>query len=143
MGGSSRRQPSPPGPEDLVVGNERRSVLLTAAACGVAMAAFRRARVKEDVSPEVFHTTAGLVRRFVEDYHEHLEETFIFPRFPTDHPLSGLVAILRAQHQAGRRLTDRLLHSATAARYGTTEGRQDVVRACEALIRMYRAPRRS
>ena len=51
---------------------------------------------------------AKLVRSFVEDYHEHLEETYIFPRLEKG-PLESLVATLRLQHQAGRRLTDQLL----------------------------------
>ncbi|MBV8758897.1 MAG: hemerythrin domain-containing protein [Deltaproteobacteria bacterium] len=51
---------------------------------------------------------AKLVRRFVEDYHEHTEETYIFPRLETG-TLQPLVATLRLQHQAGRRLTDQLL----------------------------------
>ncbi len=51
---------------------------------------------------------AKLVRLFVEDYHERLEEQHIFPRLETG-PLQPLVATLRLQHQAGRRLTDQLL----------------------------------
>ena len=51
---------------------------------------------------------AKLVRSFVEDYHEHLEETYIFPRLEKG-PHESLVATLRLQHQAGRRLTDQLL----------------------------------
>src|SRR5882724_4580817 len=39
----------------------------------------RRIRDKEDVAPEVFNAPAALVRKFVEDYHEKLEENFIFP----------------------------------------------------------------
>lgn len=51
---------------------------------------------------------AKLVRTFVEDYHEHLEETYIFPRLEKG-PLQSLVATLRLQHAAGRRLTDQIL----------------------------------
>src|SRR4051795_2356008 len=41
----------------------------------------RRLRARQDVPPDVFHKPATLVRRFVEDYHEKLEENFIFPEF--------------------------------------------------------------
>lgn len=51
---------------------------------------------------------AKLVRTFVEDYHERLEETHIFPVLEKG-PLESLVATLRLQHQAGRRLTDQLM----------------------------------
>jgi hemerythrin-like domain-containing protein len=98
----------------------------------------RRLRAREDVPPEVFHGPAGLVRRFVEDYHEQLEEKFIFPRFEKGHTLAGLVTVLRQQHQAGRRLTDILLRGAMGARFVSAGSRREVIRACEAFIHMYR-----
>lgn len=98
----------------------------------------RRLRAQQDVPPDVFQAPAGLVRRFVEDYHEQLEEKFIFPRFDKAHALTGLVGVLREQHQAGRRLTDSVLRNAVAGRFGTPDGREDVIRACEAFVRMYR-----
>ena len=63
----------------------------------------RRLREKEDVSPDVFHKPALLVRKFVEDYHEKLEENFIFPEFEKQKKLVNLVKVLRDQHQAGRK----------------------------------------
>jgi hemerythrin-like domain-containing protein len=98
----------------------------------------RRLRAREEVPPEIFSTPAGLVRRFVEDYHEQLEEKFIFPRFDKAHALAGLVTVLREQHQSGRGLTDRVLRNATAGRLRSAEAREEVIRACEAFIRMYR-----
>ena len=50
----------------------------------------RRLRAKEDVPPEVFRSTATLVREFVEDYHERLEENFIFPAFEKRKTLTDL-----------------------------------------------------
>jgi hypothetical protein len=66
----------------------------------------RRLRAKEKVTPDVFHKTATLVRKFVEDYHEKLEENFIFPEFEKRKKLVDLVKVLRRQHQAGRAVTD-------------------------------------
>src|SRR5438552_4822219 len=63
----------------------------------------RRLRVKEDVPPDVFHKPALMVRKFVEDYHEKLEENFIFPEFEKRKKLVDLVKVLREQHQAGRK----------------------------------------
>src|SRR5207244_1947071 len=51
----------------------------------------RRLRAKDDVPPEVFHKPATLVRMFVEDYHEKLEEKFIFPPFEEQKKLVELV----------------------------------------------------
>jgi hypothetical protein len=62
----------------------------------------RRIHAKEDIPPEVFRSTATLVRKFVEDYHEKLEENFIFPAFEKKNTLTDLVKVLKKQHDAGR-----------------------------------------
>jgi hemerythrin-like domain-containing protein len=98
----------------------------------------RRLRGKEEVSPEVFHKPATLVRTFVEDYHEQLEEKFIFPEFEKAKKLTELTKVLRDQHQAGRRVTDVILRNATGERFGNADARQELVAACAGFIRMYR-----
>jgi hemerythrin-like domain-containing protein len=98
----------------------------------------RRLRTKEDVSPEVFHKCATLVRKFVEDYHEKLEENFIFPEFEKAKKLPDLVKVLREQHEAGRRVTDVILRNATGDQFGKAEAQQELVQAARAFIRMYR-----
>ena len=57
---------------------------------------------------EVLVNSTGLIRRFVEDYHEKLEEDYLFPRFEKAGMFVDLVKLLLQQHQAGRRLTDRI-----------------------------------
>lgn len=52
---------------------------------------------------------ARLIRKFVEDYHEKLEEEQLFPRFRKAGQLVVLVDTLKTQHDAGRRLTEPLL----------------------------------
>src|SRR5438552_6368215 len=98
----------------------------------------KRLRSKEEVPPDVFSKPANLVRKFVEDYHEKLEENFIFPEFEKRKKLVDLVKTLREQHQAGRRVTDIIVRNATASQFQKEGARQEVVRACTAFIRMYR-----
>ena len=98
----------------------------------------RRLRAKEDVSPDVFHKPAALVRSFVEDYHEQLEEKFIFPEFEKAKKLTDLVKVLRDQHAAGRRVTDVILRNATGDRFGKEDARKELVTACVGFVRMYR-----
>jgi hemerythrin-like domain-containing protein len=98
----------------------------------------RRLRDKEEVTPDVFHKPATLVRKFVEDYHEKLEETFIFPEFERAKKLADLVAVLKAQHAAGRRVTDLILRNADKDQFREQDARTEVVRSCEAFIRVYR-----
>jgi hemerythrin-like domain-containing protein len=63
----------------------------------------------EQFSIDVLTNSAGIIRSFIEDYHEKLEEDFLFPRFEKANQLTGLVQVLRKQHQAGRILTDRII----------------------------------
>jgi hemerythrin-like domain-containing protein len=120
-------------PEDLMRehGALNRILLIYEAAMG-------RLRAKEDVPPEVFEKPARLVRQFVEDYHERLEENFIFPRFEKHNTLVELVTTLRQQHQAGRTLTDIVLQNAVPARFARPEAQRRVIVSCEQFIRMYR-----
>src|SRR5712691_1632650 len=48
---------------------------------------------------------AGIVKRVIEDYHEKLEENFVFPRLEKAKKLTDLTATLRRQHEAGRTVT--------------------------------------
>ena len=89
----------------------------------------RRLRAKEDVAPDVFHKPATLVRKFVEDYHEKLEENFIFPEFEKRKKLVDLVKVLRKQHQAGRDVTDVVLRDAGGDRFRKEDGRKELVDA--------------
>jgi hemerythrin-like domain-containing protein len=98
----------------------------------------RRLRHKEEVTPELFHKTAALVRKFVEDYHEQLEECFIFPEFEKQKKLTDLTKVLRKQHQAGRDVTDVILREAVADRFRNEDNRKALAAAVEAFIRMYR-----
>ncbi len=98
----------------------------------------RRLQAKQDVPPEVFHKPALLVRRFVEDYHEKLEENFIFPEFEQKKKLVELVKVLRNQHDAGRCETDVILRTAVPDQFRKEDARKELADSCRAFIRMYR-----
>jgi hemerythrin-like domain-containing protein len=98
----------------------------------------RRLRDREEVPPEVFRRTAELVRKFVEDYHEKLEERFIFPEFEKRDKHVDLVKVLRRQHEAGRDVTAVVPRNAAPEQFRKAEARDELVRACQAFIRMYR-----
>lgn len=66
----------------------------------------------EELPSGVIADSAGMIRRFIEDYHEKIEEEVIFPGLEKKtRELSDLVKVLAEQHQAGRRLTDSILKS--------------------------------
>jgi hemerythrin-like domain-containing protein len=68
-----------------------------------------------DVPLDALGAAAGIVRRVIEDYHEKLEEDFLFPRFERAGTLADLTAILRRQHQVGRTITDQIVALARAS----------------------------
>jgi hemerythrin-like domain-containing protein len=88
--------------------------------------------------PDILAQSARTVRHFVEDYHEKLEETHVFPRFGKDSPLGGLVEVLLEQHRAGRVLTERIIARATAEAFQDPSARQKLRDDLHAFIRMYR-----
>ncbi|HEY4244433.1 MAG TPA: hemerythrin domain-containing protein [Kofleriaceae bacterium] len=69
---------------------------------------------KGEVPLDALVGCAGIVRRVIEDYHEKLEEDFLFPRFEKAGKLADLTAILRYQHAVGRTLTAQILALAKA-----------------------------
>src|SRR6266403_2487551 len=97
--------------------------------------ALRRIDAKQDFPPEALADAAGIIRSFVEDYHEKLEEDFLFPRFEKANQLVDLVKVLREQHQAGRRVTDittrfaklQSLKNESERMYNPHEAREDTV----------------
>jgi hemerythrin-like domain-containing protein len=98
----------------------------------------RRIQAKEDVSPSVFHHTADLVRRFVEEYHERNEEKYIFPVFLKAGKLTDLVRTLLTQHKAGRVVTGEIIRLSTPDAFRDAENKQKVVAGAQSFIRMYR-----
>jgi hemerythrin-like domain-containing protein len=84
-----------------------------------------------------------LIQRFIEDYHEKLEERYLFPEFEKRGELAPLVKALKEQHVAGRALTKTLVH--LSARVDSDkqilenpESRQKAIECCKEFIRMYR-----
>jgi hemerythrin-like domain-containing protein len=99
--------------------------------------AVRRIEAKEELPPAPVADAAKIVRAFIEDYHEKLEEDFLFPRFRKANRLVELVDVLTAQHRAGRKLTDTTLQLATPQGVKLEEGRRGLADSLRQFIRMY------
>src|SRR5215468_11584679 len=95
----------------------------------------RRIRSRQDFPAQTVTDGATIIRKFIEEYHEKLEEEHLFPRFRKAGKLVDLVETLLKQHQAGRRITDRVL--ATAASLKTQEDRNRLATDLELFNRMY------
>ncbi|HWN65116.1 MAG TPA: hemerythrin domain-containing protein [Candidatus Binatus sp.] len=99
--------------------------------------ALRRIDAKQDFPPETLADAAGIIRSFVEDYHEKLEEDFLFPRFEKANQLVDLVRVLREQHQAGRRVTDVTMRFANLQSVKNQSELAQLVSSMRQFIRMY------
>jgi hemerythrin-like domain-containing protein len=97
----------------------------------------RRVDAKQDFPPEALAGAARIIRSFVEDYHEKLEEDFLFPRFEKANLLVDLVKVLRTQHQAGRRVTDVTMRFANLQSLKNESERGQLIASMQQFIRMY------
>ena len=98
--------------------------------------AIRRLQAREKFDPAVLTKSAGIIKSFIEDYHEKLEEDHIFPRFEQSGKLIELTTNLRAQHAIGRRVTEGILASAKS---GDTETLRTLLAAFNRMYRPHEA----
>ena len=96
----------------------------------------RRLNHGEDIDPAVFGRSAEIVQAFTHDYHEKAEEEMVFPVFRKAGRMVELVNVLVAQHQAGRKLTERIRAAAPNAR--VRDHREAMGRDIQAFVAMYR-----
>ena len=98
----------------------------------------RRLRAGGTFSTSILLDSATLVRKFVEDYHEKLEEQYLFPEFERHEKLrAAREDVERAT--CGRPQADRHDARALAGHFdGSRRIAAESVAACEAFIRMYR-----
>ena len=96
----------------------------------------RRIGANTDFPPDVVTGSAQVIRSFIEEYHELLEEKHLFPRFRSRHTLVDLVDVLEEQHKAGRVVTARILALTSAGLKGADDKKQ-LAAALESFTRMY------
>ncbi len=95
----------------------------------------RRLKSGQDLQPDALRRAAHIIREFIEQYHEKLEEEHVFPRFERAGRLVDLVGVLRHQHSAGRELTDRVLELAAP---GSPADPERLAAVIDSFITMYR-----
>ena len=90
----------------------------------------------KDLDLSLVGQSAALIKSFVEDYHEKLEEDHLFPRFEKAGQLTDLTKTLRIQHQKGRLLTLRIMENAKKPNL-TADERKLMAADMQAFVRMY------
>jgi len=121
----------PPGESLMYEHGVLKRVLLVYAA------ALQRADSDPQLAAGAIHGGALIIHDFIENFHEALEESFVFPALKAAHQLVSTVDTLLEQHARGRLITELLLASATTDTLATLTGRDQVTSAVESFIRMY------
>jgi hemerythrin-like domain-containing protein len=99
--------------------------------------AIRRIDANEDLPPDAVHDGAEIIRTFIEDYHEKLEEDHLFPRFEKAGRLTDLTRVLRAQHEAGRGVTEHITQLADARALKDPQSKTKLKALMRDFVRMY------
>ncbi|MFD0479387.1 hemerythrin domain-containing protein [Nonomuraea thailandensis] len=95
----------------------------------------RRISSGDEVPAQPLHAGAGIIRTFIEQYHERLEERYVFPRLVKAGKLTDIIPVLVRQHQRGRVLTGRILDA--TAKPTPLQARRGLSGDMDAFVRMY------
>lgn len=88
-------------------------------------------------SPRDLFLTADMMQRFVEQYHEKVEEEYVFPVFEEKHVADTLASELRKQHEVGRSITKKLLRFGKYSAWNRNQARV-VKKLLSEFVKMYR-----
>lgn len=97
----------------------------------------RRMEAGAELPVQELNAGAAIIRSFIEDYHEQLEEQHVFPKLEKAGKLADVTAVLRSQHARGRVLTDRMLAATGAGPAIDQAKRAALAGDMSAFIRMY------
>ena len=92
----------------------------------------------KEFSVKTLSDAAGIIQHFIQDYHEKLEEYYLFPQFRKAGMMVDLVTTLHQQPEAGHRLTADILHLLTNQNLKNVEDRKKLIDCLNQFIRMYR-----
>lgn len=98
----------------------------------------RRLAGRQAVPLDALATSSELIRAYIQEGHEKLEESFVFPRFEKAGKLPELVATLQTQHDSGRKIIAEVLALSKRPLRSDAE-RKRVGDHLRAFVRMYRA----
>ncbi len=98
----------------------------------------RRYYKGKEIPADALASAARIIQTFIEQYHEKLEEDYIFPRFEKTGELGDLTRVLRKQHVAGRILTQKIINLSNATSLKEQKNRIELASCLSKFIRLYR-----
>ncbi|WP_227984406.1 hemerythrin domain-containing protein [Nocardia spumae] len=133
--------PVVPATEELMTDHGLlKRILLIYRECG------RRLTTGDQLDPAPLFHAAQMVHSYIEDFHEGIEEGYIFPRLLRAGKLRDTVRNLLIQHDVGRKITIAIIRSTTtmdmpgmgsAPGLATAGSRADLARTLDQFITMY------
>ena len=98
----------------------------------------RRIEGQLDLRADVLPSVARMIRTFVVEYHEKLEEEHVFPRFEQSLTHVDLVRTLREQHAVGRKITAAIEQMTSGAALTKKDDKKRLASYVRSFTRMYR-----
>lgn len=95
-------------------------------------------RAGESFDPLHIHDTAKVIQTFIEEYHEDIEEKFVFPPVKANGQHSMLIDLLIKQHVAGKRHTQRIISQTEGGKLPKGDELQKFADGLAAYNTMYR-----
>jgi hemerythrin-like domain-containing protein len=92
----------------------------------------------EELSRDLPEKSITIIRNFIEDYHEKLEEECIFPLFEKNEKEGVLVKTLKQQHQKGRNITDQLHELVAINKVISGQNKKKIKSLLQQFIILYR-----
>ncbi len=92
---------------------------------------------RESFPLESFKKALDIIKEFIEDYHERLEEDYLFPYFEKKKVETKLIATLKKQHIRGREITAELKGLATKNVH-QEKSKKRIKQLLKNFIKMYR-----
>ncbi|WP_291579440.1 hemerythrin domain-containing protein [Clostridium sp. UBA6640] len=85
----------------------------------------------------IIYNTAIITKQFIEDYHQRLEEQYVFPKFSKKPKYSVLISTLLNQHNAASKLTNNVLYYSSIENNCYFENNFQLIRLLSLYINMY------
>ncbi|NKY89576.1 hemerythrin domain-containing protein [Nocardia veterana] len=133
--------PVVPATEELMTDHGLlKRILLIYRNCG------HRLTTGDHLDPALLFHSAQMVHSYIEDFHEGIEEGYVFPRLLRAGKLPDTIRTLLTQHDVGRKLTIAIIRSTTtmdmpgmgsAPGFATADSRSDLARTLDRFITMY------
>ena len=97
----------------------------------------RRIHNDKDFAVGIIKQTADITQSFIENYHEKLEEMYIFPLFEKHTKKTRLINTLKEQHNKGREITAHI-QKLSSGHFLTLKQKKQLRRLLRKYIKMYR-----